>query len=294
MRAVDDCGGVIRHAGDDRDVRGIGLEHNCVAVHNRDRAFGGLVCGGINQRGKAASHRVALDVLFTPASDVACNVFGGEIVTVVPLDALADHQRVFGGVVIGFPCFQQHWLKRTVAVVLHEILQPTGCECGDLRPVIGARILERADFHFHADRAAHLGVCCGLCRALQATQGIGSRGGQTKSGGPGQKFTAVQKALLEFLGVHLRDRMCLLLWGRRCHTCLPVTFIFFSRGSWWLAFSGGTIVCAPGHAPRCASFRTRWRAPSTPGFVLLGPESDISTIQKRHAIVQRSLLVERP
>ena len=60
------------------------------------------------------------------AEDVARNVFCGEVIAVVPLHAFAHFQSVLCGVRIGFPAGQKHWLKRTVAIILNKILEPTG------------------------------------------------------------------------------------------------------------------------------------------------------------------------
>jgi hypothetical protein len=51
----------------------------------------------------ARGHRVAFDVALAPAADVARHVLGGEGVAVLPGDARADAERVFGRVVVGLP-----------------------------------------------------------------------------------------------------------------------------------------------------------------------------------------------
>src|SRR5690606_41950768 len=62
----------------------------------------------------------------------------GEVVAVVPLHALTDTQRVFGGVVVDLPAFKQHAADRAVDFVLDQIVEPAAAEVRVLGPVPGA------------------------------------------------------------------------------------------------------------------------------------------------------------
>ena len=123
---VGDGGRIIRHAGNQRDIRRGQVQFDGVAVHNFDRACCGLTGCVVDENRKTASHRVAFNGFVTPAGDIARNVLGGEIVPVVPFYALAHVEGIFGGIIVDRPAFEQHRHKRAVAVVFNQIFQPTG------------------------------------------------------------------------------------------------------------------------------------------------------------------------
>ena len=162
------------------------------------------------------------------------DVLSSEVITVVPLNTFTHVQRVDCGVVVYVPALKQHAFERTVGVVLHEVLKPTGGDVGHLGPVKRTRVLQGADFHLHPDFAALLGVACG-CRRCRANQRIGSGCAYTEGGGPNQKFTAIEQALLELTRIHFRCGVQL-CFGLR-HYSLPVThyFLFTKRAVIFLA-----------------------------------------------------------
>ncbi len=110
-------------------------------------------------------------------------------------------KRVFGGVVVDVPAFQQHAAEGAVGVVFHQIFQPAATEIGDLRPVPGAGVLQRLGFHLHPQRAAHLRRLLRAGRGVQAKQAIGRhrRGAQRR--GAGQEFPAAERAFRDFFRV---------------------------------------------------------------------------------------------
>jgi hypothetical protein len=203
---VVDGGRVVGKVRDDCDVGRLAGQAHGVAVDHLDRAIGGLAGFLVDQRGDARGHRVALDRLVAPVGDDAGHVIGGEIVAVVPFHALADIQGVFGGIVVHVPAFDKHAAERAVVVVLDQVFQRARGQVGDLSPVVGARILEGAHLHLHADRAAALGCAMGrrLRRLRQAAKRVSGRGGHAKGGRARQEFAAAQLAGLEFIGVHPR------------------------------------------------------------------------------------------
>ena len=233
IAGMDDRRRIIRELRDQRDVgRGQHQLHGMAARH-LDGAVERLVGVGVDQRRNPAGHRVALDILLAPAGDVAGHVLGGEIVAIVPLHALADVQRVFGGVVVDLPAFQQHAAERPVVVVFDQVFQVAAGLVGDLRPVGGAGVLQLAHAHLYTQGAALLGhaVACCLDRPRQTAHGIGGSGGDTEHRRPGQEFAAAKLARLELLGIHqcrLVNRFT--VDGGMRHGVLPVTLFVSTRG----------------------------------------------------------------
>ena len=117
---------VVRHAGHNSNVGLQKVQLNGVLVYYHNCAFASFARVCIHQGCHAAGHGVAFKALVTPADDVACNIFCGKIVAIVPLYAFTHLQSVLCGIRIRLPAGQQHWLKGSVAVVLNKILKPTG------------------------------------------------------------------------------------------------------------------------------------------------------------------------
>ncbi len=242
-----------------------------MAVDHFDAAVDRLAGVGVDQGCKPTGHRVALGALVAPAGDVAGHVLGGEIITIVPLDPLADVQGVDGGVVVDFPAVQKHAAERAVVVVLDQVFQGAAGLVAHFGPVIGARVLQRAHAHLHAQGAAGLGVAAGLRGRVQTDHPVGRGRGHAEHGRAGQKFAAAELAVLVFLRVHMRRRVDRFSVNcRTVHVNLPVSPIFraVSRGP---APSGGErsqveVVSAIGGSP-CGSFGNRNPNPSTGGML---------------------------
>ncbi len=159
-----------------------------MAVDNLDRAINSFLGVCIDQRVHAAGHRVALDGLVAPASDHTGNIISGEVIAVVPLHALANLEDIGLGVLGDFPAFQQLALESGVVVVLHQIFQPAARDIGDLRPVIGARIFQAANFLLDANSAAHLGMGAGFRGSGLPEQRVGACSGGAESAGQRDEF----------------------------------------------------------------------------------------------------------
>ena len=94
-------------------------------VDNFDCAFECFFRVGINDGGETTRHRVTFNALVAPSGDVACDIFGGKVVAIVPLDTFTHIQSVSFCIVADFPAFDQLTLEGGVIVVLHEVLEPT-------------------------------------------------------------------------------------------------------------------------------------------------------------------------
>ena len=104
--AVDDQPRIIRHAGNDGDVRLQQGQLDGIVVDLGDRAVASLLGVGVDERAHARGHRIAFDALVAPAVDVEDDVVGVERVAVVPGHALAHVENVFGRVRVHVPGFQ--------------------------------------------------------------------------------------------------------------------------------------------------------------------------------------------
>ena len=188
----DDGGGVIGHAGDQGDVGAGQRQLDRMVIHHGDRAFDRLTGVLVDQRGKAPGHRVALDRFIAPARDVARHIVGGEGRAIVPRDTFAHIQHIFGGVFVDLPAFEQCGGEGAVVLPDREIFKPATGDVGDLRPVVGARIFQRADLHLHPYGAAGFmrGRMCGRCHADHRIGGC-RRG--PKGAGEGQKLASVDR-----------------------------------------------------------------------------------------------------
>src|SRR5690606_20482735 len=112
----------------------------------------------------------------------------GEVVAVVPLHALTDTQRVFGGVVVDLPAFKQHAADRAVDFVFDQIVEPAAAEVRVLGPVPGARVLLGARFHLHPERAAGNRRILRAGRSVEAQQAVGRGAGDAEGRGTGQEL----------------------------------------------------------------------------------------------------------
>ena len=202
IAAVHDRGRVIGHARDDRDIRLRQVDLHGQRIDHDNAALARLLRVGIDKRAHARRHRVRLDRLVAPAGDIVGHVLGGEIVAIGPFHAGADLQRVLGGVVIDLPAFQQHAADRPVIVVFGQVFQRATGLVGDLGPVGGAAVFQRAHAHLDTQRAARLHMRGGLGGLADADQPIGRGRRHAQRCGAGQKFAAAQLAGLELLGIH--------------------------------------------------------------------------------------------
>jgi hypothetical protein len=199
---------IVGHAEHQRAVRGQRAHHHGGRIDHLDRAGGGLAI--LHQRGHAPGHRIALDRFVAPALDIVDDVVSREVVAVGPFNALADVQRVLGGVVVDFPAFQQHRPQRAIAADLDEVFDDAAGLVAKLGPVIGARVLQFAAVHLDAQRAAHRrrGVfALRQRRAVEAKRGIGRRGGGAERGRPAEEFAPAHLPGDDFAGIHLDGRM---------------------------------------------------------------------------------------
>ena len=78
----------------------------------------------------------------------------GKRVAVVPSDIRTDMQGVFRGAFVHIPMGQQHATQRAVALVFHQIFQPSPCDIGDLGPVGSSGVFGGADLLLDAQCAA--------------------------------------------------------------------------------------------------------------------------------------------
>ena len=202
--AVHDQARVVRHAGNDGDVGLLELQLDRVIVDPLDRALAGLFGGGIDQRGHARRHRIALGALVAPAIEIEDDVVGVELVAVVPGRALAHVQRIFGRVLVHFPALEQHRLEGEFTRVLHQRLEELPGDVGHFRPVVGAGVLLVLDEHADLQHAALLGrLRERAARRREADHAVGRRGRGAENARQREEFTTVH---LAGLGVN-RERL---------------------------------------------------------------------------------------
>mmetsp|Transcript_3723 Transcript_3723/g.6883 ORF Transcript_3723/g.6883 Transcript_3723/m.6883 type:complete len:627 (+) Transcript_3723:443-2323(+) len=200
---------IIGDAGHEGDVGvGVGDAHG-VLVHDLDRAFAGDAGVGVDQLTHAGGHGVTFDGAVAETDDVGRDVFGGEGIAVVPHDALTQVQGVDGGVLVGFPAFQQDTFEGAVVVVFDQVFGDPAGHVAHLRPVIGPRVLEGAHFLLNTQRTAHGGRdAVTIChRGARTDHRIGGGGSHAEGGGAHEELAAVEFAGLVLGGVHFGDGM---------------------------------------------------------------------------------------
>ncbi len=195
-----------------------------VVVDLGDRTLAQLARRLVDQRAEAAGHGIALGALVGPAGEVEDHVIGVERVAVVPGDALAQMQRVFGGVVVNVPALEQVGLEGVVLGVFHQRLERLALGVGDLGPVGGARVLGVLAPHRDLQHAALLGLLR-LCRRRrgQAEHAVGHRGRSAEHTCHGEEFATVHRPRLGALG-HRADviRNAIPITPVECHDELPL------------------------------------------------------------------------
>ena len=104
-------------------------------------------------------------------------------------------KRIFGGVVIDFPAFEQAGSKVKFARVFDQRLEELARDIRHFRPVVGARVLLILDELPNPDHAALLGLLGErLGRRGKPDHAIGHRGRSAENAGERQKLAAVHLA----------------------------------------------------------------------------------------------------
>ena len=142
------------------------------AVVLRDVARELLLALLLDEGGHAGGHRVVRHVALAPAGEVEDDVVGVEVVAVVPLHALAELQRVDGGVVVDLPAFEQPRREGEVGGVAHQRLDEEPGLVGLLRPVEDARVVHPHHRLGDLDRAAGRAGVLGARGGRQARPSI--------------------------------------------------------------------------------------------------------------------------
>jgi len=134
----------------------------------------------------------ALGCLVAPPLETVDNIVSVEVIAVRPFHALAYVQRVFGGVVIDVPAFDQMAFEGEVRGVADHVVVALAHDVGHFRPVPGARVLHLLDDHLHLEDAAllaFLGKC--LARRGQPDHPVGHRGRSAEGAGDCEEFAAI-------------------------------------------------------------------------------------------------------